>query len=137
MFLYKYMLMESKRMMWTNNQGSTLRDSTVVAEKELPLKRHQLPKLRLDLLQSVYQWLDGIQIHNPKSAPFLCKVIPAQCPFEHDIKHLVDAMKPAKRSFHLRQIPLFYKADPDYGTRVAQGLGIKILSCAQPVKSAS
>jgi catalase len=42
------------------------------------------------------------------------------------IDNLVDAMKPAKREFQLRQIAHFYKADPNYGIRVAQGLGIDI-----------
>lgn len=35
-------------------------------------------------------------------------------------------MKPAKREFQLRQLPYFYKANPEYGTRIAQGLGIDI-----------
>jgi catalase len=42
------------------------------------------------------------------------------------VDNLVDGMKSAKRELQLRQIPHFYKADPEYGTRVAQGLGIDI-----------
>ncbi|GAB4296634.1 MAG: catalase KatA [Oscillatoriaceae cyanobacterium] len=42
------------------------------------------------------------------------------------IDNIVDAMKPVNREIQLRQIPHFYKADPDYGTRVALGLGIDI-----------
>ncbi len=42
------------------------------------------------------------------------------------VDNLVDSMKSAKRELQLRQIPHFYKADPEYGTRVAQGLGIDI-----------
>jgi hypothetical protein len=38
------------------------------------------------LLQPVRQWLDTIEVHNPKLARLLCKIIPAQCPFERDIK---------------------------------------------------
>jgi hypothetical protein len=49
-------------------------------------KKHQLPKKRVDLLQPVRQWLDGIEIGDPKLARFLAKAIPAQCPFERDIQ---------------------------------------------------
>ncbi|HEY9634467.1 MAG TPA: Mo-dependent nitrogenase C-terminal domain-containing protein [Coleofasciculaceae cyanobacterium] len=40
----------------------------------------------LDLLQPVRCWLDGIEINNPKLARFVSHMIPAQCPFERDIK---------------------------------------------------
>lgn len=38
-----------------------------------------------DLLYLVRQWLEAIEIHNTKIAHLLCKLIPAQCPFERDI----------------------------------------------------
>jgi hypothetical protein len=38
-----------------------------------------------DPLQPVRQWLDSIEVHNSKLAHLLCKLIPAQCPFERDI----------------------------------------------------
>lgn len=38
------------------------------------------------LLQPVQEWLDELEIHDPKVARFLCKMIPAQCPFEREIK---------------------------------------------------
>jgi hypothetical protein len=41
---------------------------------------------RLSLLQPLRRWLDGIEIHNPKQARFVSQMIPAQCPFERDIK---------------------------------------------------
>jgi hypothetical protein len=41
---------------------------------------------RLDVLKPVRSWLDGIEIHDPKLARFFFKMIPAQCPFERDIK---------------------------------------------------
>ncbi|BAY64282.1 Mo-dependent nitrogenase family protein [Calothrix brevissima NIES-22] len=41
--------------------------------------------LHHDFLYPVRQWLEGIEIHNRKLAHFLCKAIPAQCPFERDI----------------------------------------------------
>jgi Mo-dependent nitrogenase C-terminus len=39
-----------------------------------------------DILQPVRQWLESIEIHNPRLARLLCRIIPAQCPFERDIK---------------------------------------------------
>jgi hypothetical protein len=41
---------------------------------------------RLDLLHPVRQWLEAIKIRNPQLARFLCQIIPAQCPFEREIK---------------------------------------------------
>ncbi|MEN9218999.1 MAG: Mo-dependent nitrogenase C-terminal domain-containing protein [Gloeomargarita sp. DG_2_bins_126] len=40
---------------------------------------------RHDLLDPMRKWLDEMQIHDPKIARFLCRMIPAQCPFERDI----------------------------------------------------
>ncbi|MEH7442039.1 catalase KatA [Bacillus sp. JJ1122] len=40
---------------------------------------------------------------------------------------IVAAMKPVERDdIKLRQIGHFYKADPEYGTRIAQGLGLQV-----------
>ncbi len=58
------------------------------------------------------------------------------------VDNLVDSMKSANREFQLRQIIHFYKADPEYGTCVAEGLGIDIkkevfkfdlLECVRPI----
>lgn len=38
-----------------------------------------------DVLHPVRDWLDGLEIHNPRVARFLCKLIPSQCPFERDV----------------------------------------------------
>jgi hypothetical protein len=38
-----------------------------------------------DPLHPVRQWLESIEIQNPQFAHLLCKLIPAQCPFERDI----------------------------------------------------
>lgn len=43
------------------------------------------PKKTFDPLQPVRQWLDKVEVHNPKLAHRLCKMIPAQCPFERDV----------------------------------------------------
>lgn len=38
-----------------------------------------------DVLKPVKNWLDGMEIKDPRVARFLCKMIPSQCPFERDI----------------------------------------------------
>ncbi|MCM3666322.1 catalase KatA [Mesobacillus subterraneus] len=43
------------------------------------------------------------------------------------VANIVGAMKPVERDdIKLRQIAHFYKADPEYGTRIAQGLGLQV-----------
>lgn len=39
-----------------------------------------------DPLNPVRHWLDDLKIHDPQVARFLCKMIPAQCPFERDVQ---------------------------------------------------
>ena len=46
--------------------------------------RHSSPNA-FDILQPVRRWLDQIKVRNPKLAHRLCKLIPAQCPFERDV----------------------------------------------------
>ena len=48
--------------------------------------QHPSQKPTFDVLQPVRQWLDKIEVRNPKLAHRLCKLIPAQCPFERDVK---------------------------------------------------
>ncbi len=43
-------------------------------------------KFGIGLLNPVRQWLEAIDVHDPKLARLLCKLIPAYCPFERDIK---------------------------------------------------
>ncbi|RUT06735.1 nitrogenase [Dulcicalothrix desertica PCC 7102] len=38
-----------------------------------------------DALHPVRDWLDKLEIHDPRVARFLCKMIPSQCPFERDV----------------------------------------------------
>jgi len=37
------------------------------------------------VLKPVQKWLDDLEIHDPRLARFLCKMIPPQCPFERDV----------------------------------------------------
>jgi Mo-dependent nitrogenase C-terminus len=43
------------------------------------------PTLLDTALKPVRNWLDGLEIRNRDTAHLLCKLIPAQCPFERDI----------------------------------------------------
>lgn len=38
-----------------------------------------------NVLQPVKDWLDGWEVHDPRVAHFVCKMIPSQCPFERDV----------------------------------------------------
>ena len=63
------------------------------------------PKPAVDILRPMRQWLDRIEVGNPKLAHRLCKLIPAQCPFERDVKFL------GRTLFH---IPPLCKLNPLY-----------------------
>jgi tellurite resistance protein len=43
-------------------------------------------KQHIDVLLPVRHWLDEVEMHDPRVARFLCKLIPPQCPFERDVK---------------------------------------------------
>ncbi|MGB3511184.1 MAG: Mo-dependent nitrogenase C-terminal domain-containing protein [Microcoleaceae cyanobacterium] len=43
------------------------------------------PEHNLTVLAPIKDWLDGWDIHDPKVAHMVCKMIPPQCPFERDI----------------------------------------------------
>jgi len=55
---------------------------------DLATSGHSLkpPHPGVDVLAPVRDWMDGLEIHDPRLAKFLCKMIPPQCPFERDIK---------------------------------------------------
>lgn len=38
-----------------------------------------------DAIAPLREWLDGLEIQDPRLARFLCKMIPSQCPFERDV----------------------------------------------------
>lgn len=58
-------------------------ESTIIREENVELGINNSHKL--DVLLPVREWLDGLEIHDPRLARFLCKYIPSQCPFERDI----------------------------------------------------
>ncbi len=80
-----------------SNQSSTLPNPVVTQHNIRLVKRPRLGKKPFELLQPVRRWLDEIEIDDPKLARFLSKAIPAQCPFERDIKffgHMVAHIPP-------------------------------------------
>jgi hypothetical protein len=45
-----------------------------------------LAKAKFDPWQPMRQWLEHVEVATPNLAHRLCKLIPAQCPFERDVK---------------------------------------------------
>jgi tellurite resistance protein len=66
-------------------------DTQVLAALESTMISENTPQVgvtntsKIDVLLPVREWLDGLEIHDPKLARLLCKFIPSQCPFERDI----------------------------------------------------
>lgn len=52
---------------------------------DFPLSSGQL-RNKFDLLKPIRNWFDAIEVNDRKSAHLVCKLIPAQCPFEREIK---------------------------------------------------
>jgi tellurite resistance protein len=50
-----------------------------------PLTAPKKLKSCVDILYPVKDWLEGMEIKDPRLAKFVCKIIPPQCPFERDI----------------------------------------------------
>ncbi len=50
-----------------------------------PLTPPGKSKHGVDVLHPVKDWLEGMEVKDPRLAKFVCKVIPPQCPFERDI----------------------------------------------------
>ncbi len=66
----------------TNETNETGKNSIAApASPEFQIVSHS----SVDVLNPVREWLDGLDIQDPKVARFLCKLIPSQCPFERDI----------------------------------------------------
>lgn len=62
-------------------QKSIAQESEAASRTELVSPPHPHP----DLLQPVKHWLDDMEIHDPRLARFICKMVPTQCPFERDL----------------------------------------------------
>jgi hypothetical protein len=71
----------------------------------IDLAHQPIKKPAFDILQPLRQYLDKFKIRNSKTAHRLCKLIPAQCPFERDICFM------GRKLFH---IPPMCKLNPLY-----------------------
>lgn len=69
------------------------------------------------LLSPLQDWLDRLEIQDPRLARFLCKMIPSQCPFERDVTLF------GRKTIH---IPPMCKLNPLYEQLV--GLRFRALS---------
>jgi hypothetical protein len=73
--------------LWKNNPSNTFTKFVAASGKPFPSTQgKEFPKLSFNLLQLLRQWLDQIEIHDREIARFVSNMIPAQCPFERDIK---------------------------------------------------
>jgi catalase len=53
---------------------------------------------------------------------------------DHLIGNIVDHLGKAQKRIQMRQTALFYKADPDYGRRVAEGLKLDMIEVERLAK---
>lgn len=53
--------------------------------RSMPISNVEHGAHGVDVLHPVKDWLDGLEVHDPRVAKFLCKMIPPQCPFERDV----------------------------------------------------
>lgn len=75
-----------------------------------PPTQQSKTKTTFDPLQPARQWLNNLKVNTPELAHWLCKAIPAQCPFERDVKLF------GRTLFH---IPPMCKLNPLYEEVVA------------------
>lgn len=61
---------------WTNPKNVTVGN----------ISYQQSPRKRFDLLQPLRLILENMDVRDPELAHSLCEMIPAQCPFERDVK---------------------------------------------------
>lgn len=55
---------------------------SLVANKKLQKRS----RLALDVLRPLRQWLNKVEMRTPAQAHLICQLIPAQCPFEREIR---------------------------------------------------
>ncbi|MBE7382842.1 MAG: nitrogenase [Leptolyngbya sp. SIO1E4] len=46
---------------------------------------HQPSEKEVDPLKPAREWLDQLDVKDPRLARFICKLVPSQCPFERDV----------------------------------------------------
>ncbi|EKV01320.1 tellurite resistance protein [Leptolyngbya sp. PCC 7375] len=90
--------------------------ATPVAAAASPLQP-PTPKTGPDPLKPMREWLDQLDVQDPRLARFVCKMVPSQCPFERDVTLF------GKKVVH---IPPMCKLNPLYEQLV--GLRFRALS---------
>ena len=97
--------------------GTSLPEETPVAAAAASLLQPPAPKDGPDPLKPMREWLDQLEVEDPRLARFVCKMIPSQCPFERDVTLF------GKKVVH---IPPMCKLNPLYEQLV--GLRFRALS---------
>jgi tellurite resistance protein len=72
-------LLESLRHTLEHPQQDIITTSSTTGLQAVPTAR------QIDALRPMRDWLDKLDIQDPRVARFLCKMIPNQCPFERDV----------------------------------------------------
>lgn len=78
---------------------------TSAPDSNIDQLQQPIKKPAFDILHPLRQWLDNVQVRHPRMAHHLCKLIPAQCPFERDVCFM------GHKLFH---IPPMCKLNPLY-----------------------
>jgi tellurite resistance protein len=68
----------------SSEQQQESSSQTAVDYAATPLSARPQPQHK-NVLKPVKDWLDGWEVHDPRVARFVCKMIPPQCPFERDV----------------------------------------------------
>ncbi len=68
----------------SSEQPQESSSQTAVDYAATPLSARPQPQQK-NVLTPVKDWLDGWEVHDPRVAHFVCKMIPPQCPFERDV----------------------------------------------------
>ncbi|MFS8117835.1 MAG: Mo-dependent nitrogenase C-terminal domain-containing protein [Microcoleus sp.] len=69
----------------SNHQPQGPSSQSTVDYAATPLSARPPQPHHKNVLQPVKDWLDAWEIHDPRVARFVCKMIPSQCPFERDV----------------------------------------------------
>lgn len=110
-------ILESVRSTLYNLQATSYQTAEVESGAASPLSPPDQDGSKVDPLKPAREWLDELEVHDPRLARFLCKMIPSQCPFERDVKLF------GKKVVH---IPAMCKLNPLYEQLV--GLRFRALS---------
>ncbi|MGD1861548.1 MAG: Mo-dependent nitrogenase C-terminal domain-containing protein [Leptolyngbyaceae cyanobacterium] len=95
----------------------SVRETLCGVERTEPTKPHTSEQHGLEPLKPAREWLNQLDVKDPRLARFICKMVPSQCPFERDVTLF------KKKIIH---IPAMCKLNPLYDQLV--GLRFRALS---------